>query len=78
MAAENVLILSVLFVVVAKFFYELGRVLGRGEMLEAHDLYLKAAREKNPDKRIEMINQANRRAFPDAPFTRLFQMATRK
>lgn len=78
MTAENILLVLGALIVVAKTYRAVARIIGEGEMREAHDRYLEAAREGNFHKRIELINFANSVAFPNQAFTRAFRNATAK
>jgi len=78
MSAENILIFLGALIVVAKVYRAVGRIIGHGEMREAHDRYIEAAREGKVHRRIEMINAGNVVAFPNKPFTKAFRVASTK
>ncbi|MDH3446236.1 MAG: hypothetical protein OEN50_20120 [Deltaproteobacteria bacterium] len=78
MSGENLIIPLLLILVVAKLYYEVGKIVGKGEKREAHDLYQEAATISDHEKRLAMINKANNLVFPNRAFTEAFKLGTKK
>ena len=78
MSGEHIVLLSALGLVVAKIYYAVGKIVGRGEKREAHDLYQEAATTSDREKRLEIIDRANNIVFPNRPFTQAFKTGTKK
>ena len=70
--SDRLFILAVIFVV-AKVFYEVGKIAARARMRRAEELYKKAAMEPDQEKRVEMIIEANDLAYPGGPITKAFK-----
>ena len=78
MSGEHIVLISALVLLVAKIYYTVGKIVGRGEKREAHDLYQEAATINDLKKRLEIINRANTLVFPNRPFTQAFKIRTKK
>lgn len=78
MSGADLLILAALILLVAKIYYAVGKIVGKGEIRAAHDLYQKAANMNDHEQRMEIINKANNLVFPDRPFIKAFKLPTRK
>lgn len=78
MSGENLVILVLLILAVARIYYAVGKIVGRGEKREAHHLYQEAATISDRENRLEMIDKANNLVFPNQPFTKAFKIGTRK
>ena len=78
MNGEDIIIVAALILGVAAIYYQVGKIVGRGEKREAHDLYQKAATLGDPEQRLQMIKKANHIVFPKKPFIKAFEKTTQK
>lgn len=78
MSGADLLILAALILLVAKIYYAVGKIVGKGEIRAAHDLYQRAAVLSDQEKRMAMLDKANNLVFPNQPFIEAFKRGTRK